>query len=191
MILLESRTTVVLALILVCLLQTGSVRGQDRLGAFVGGSHFVTGDRENPYNVTPNGLAAGLLVPIHLLKSPIFLKLKVVYHGAEYSRYLSQDPYDAYIHASNSLLFGVKSVHGGGLNLKLLVGPGIHNESIYSKWAEGVSAAEVYGEVTILGLTHLKRLQYGGMLSYEHGLTGNANRLVSNRRLQLAFVMLI
>jgi hypothetical protein len=179
---------VVLALLLVA--STSSVAmAAEGLGLFVGANHFIVGDQPNTFGVNEDGLVGGLLIPVHLSGAPLFVKIKAVYHGADYVS-PSGSQYDSYMHASNSFLVGVKTWRGRTYSAQVLLGPGIQNESAYAKWGVGVSAAEIFVEASLLCTRDLRRSKLGLIASLEQGLTSEDDLLVANQRAYLAVLAL-
>ena len=176
-----------LALLILAVGQTTFAREQERLGIFVGASHFITQGEANTYDVSPNGVTGGLLVPVHLSEVPIFVKLKVVYHVADYTGWPNRS-YDSYIQASNAFLAGVKAWRGHQYSVQVLLGPGIHNESVYSEWGAGVSSAELFADLSVIVSKHQGNRRIGALLSFERGWTSNDTHLVTDRRLQAAVI---
>jgi len=159
----------------------------ESLGVFLGSSHMYIGDSSNTYEVEADGICGGLLVPVHLVSFPLYLKVKALYHGADYTAW-NGDVYEGYVQVSNSAVFTLDvvgnsswSVQGGG-------GIGIQNESAYSQWGEGVSAAEVFAEVSAV-ITHSSSwCRFGLMVTYEHGFNSEDVLLVTEDRAQVAVV---
>lgn len=177
-------------LFVILLLMTGNATislASERLGVFTGVSHFVTQGENDFYNVSPNGVTGGILLPVRLSRVPLFVKVKVLYHGADYHAGLNRS-YDSYIHASNAFLAGVKTWRGQNYSVQVLLGPGIHNESIYSEWNTGVASAEVFGEISVIVAKNVGSKRIGALLSIERGFTSDDSHLVTDRRLQLGVV---
>jgi hypothetical protein len=179
--------SVVLVFMLMAIWHVAWAETSDRLGVFVGGSHLVTSGEANTYRVKPNGVTGGFLIPVHLTSTPLFVKLKVLYHGADFASGVP-DAYTSYIHASNSILVGVKTWRHGEYSAQVLLGPGILNESAYSQWGAGVSAAEVFGEISVIAAKRVANQNIGVLATFERGITSEHLHLVADRRLQLALV---
>jgi len=178
---------IILTILLVASANVAVAQANENLGVFVGWSHLITQNEVNAHDVEPNGISGGLLVPVHLSKVPLFVKIKVIYHSANYESGYS-DPYGSYIQVSNSFLAGIKSWRSGEYSAQVLLGAGIQNESIYSKWGEGVAAAEVFGEFSVIVAKHVGGHRLGVLASFEQGLNSKDIHLVTDRRFQLAIV---
>jgi hypothetical protein len=178
--------TAVVFMVLVFVFPCVVVAGES-LGVFFGLSHMYIGGNSNTYEVEADGICGGLLVPVHLVSFPLYLKVKALYHGAEYTAW-NGDVYEGYVQVSNSVVFAVDVVANSNWSLQGGGGIGIQNESAYSQWGEGVSAAEVFAEVSAVITRSASWCRYGLMVAYEHGFNSEDVLLVTEDRAQVAAV---
>lgn len=182
------RMFLLIAMLLLMSLPAAAVAA-DRLGVFVGVNYMVFGGHMNEYNVAASGAVGGLLIPVHVSRAPLFVKIKAVYHRADYVSGTGA-VYDEYMHASNSFLVGAKTWRGRKCVAQLLLGPGIQNESAYAKWGAGVASAEIFVDVSLRLTRNFRSSALGAIASFEHGFTSDYERLASNQRVFLAALAL-
>lgn len=161
--------------------------GDDSIGASIGLSSFAVHNRSNTYQVDPNGVCAGFLVPVRPRSLPLYLKVRALYHKADFTPW-NGETYDRYIQVSNSLLFVLPVVQAENWSIQGGAGGGIQNESAYSKWGVGVSAAGLFVEASAIVTRTLRGSRLGVMVVYEHGFNSEDVFLVSEDRVQVTLV---
>ncbi len=159
----------------------------DGIGAFVGLSSFSVQNRSNTYEVAPNGVCGGFLVPVRPRSLPLYLKVRALFHKADFTP-LNGDTYHRYMQVSNSLVLAVSLLQNCCWSIQGGFGGGIQNESAYSRWGVGVSAAEVFVEASVTATRSLGGTKLGLMFVYEHGFNDEDVFLVSEDRIQIALV---
>lgn len=145
-----------------------------------------TGDDDNLDYIKNNGFCLVGIVPVHIPKIDVGIKLKLVHFSNNGKYPLLKDI--RFANVSNELLLGKKFMVGK-IGILPQLGYGIRAESIYTRWDIGVFALDTFGDLSLWLNRNYKTLGLGLLIDYELDLKAMDKSQKSGRRFNLIFVI--
>jgi hypothetical protein len=145
----------------------------------------------NRYNISPQGVSAGFLIPIRFTKKmEIDFKVKASHHNVKnhYSYYYDHD-LNYFISFINEILIGKSVKLKNGIKLTPQIGFGAIGESIYFEWDKGYTHADIFVDLAVAATYTMKTIDFGILINYESDLLDRVNSMLSDKRFIISLIL--
>jgi len=161
------------------------------IGGFYIGVNNLFIKNSNRYNISPQGISAGFVVPIHLMRNmDIDFKVKASHHNVEnHYSYHYDHKMNYFFNVTNELLVGKSIKLKDRIKLAPQIGFGAIGEAIYYEWDRGYTHGDIFMDLSITASYSLKYFNIGILMNYEFDLLDRVSSMLSDNRFLISFIV--
>jgi len=163
-----------------------------QFGGIYFGSNNLFQSKSNSYNISPQGISAGFMLPLPLFnRLQANYQVKACFHTVKHfndPRFEHDLKY--FFSASNAFLIGKNLKIQEKFNVLPQAGFGAVGEAAYYDWDKGVTHGSIFFEISTMATYKLNALQIGCMINFETDLPARVSSFLSDQRWSVALILL-
>ena len=180
----------ILSIVIIIILSSTNLYSQKLGSLFIGTNNYLVSGTDNRYNVNATGLNIGWLILLNVPNVKIFYKVKASHHTVkEYFSYQYDRELEYFFSAVNEILIGKNIRLNNEIDLIPQLGFGAIGEAAYYDLDRGFTHGELLVDFSLISVYNLKSIGLGLMINFEKDIVPSVESLISDRRLNIAFII--